>query len=101
VLAAPRWYALSTLSDKKQIVSDDFSKKTIAAAGTGAESLLLPELAFVVQFRTETELEQGHWVGRVEHVVSGHAARFHSLDELRAFLARVLATVRAQSTEEP
>ena len=68
---------------------------------TRANSLLLPEWAFVVQFRVETELEQGHCVGRVEHVVSGQATRFHTLDELLAFLARVLATVRAQSSEEP
>jgi hypothetical protein len=52
----------------------------------------LPEWAFVVQFRTETELEQGRWVGRVEHVVSGQTTRFHTLEELRAFVARVLTT---------
>jgi len=54
-----------------------------------------------VQFRVETELAQGRCVGRVEHVVSGQATRFDTLDELLAFLARVLATVRAQSSEEP
>jgi len=53
-----------------------------------------------VQFRVETELEQGRCTGRVEHVVSGQATRFDTLDELLAFLARVLATVRAQSSEE-
>ncbi len=68
---------------------------------TRADSLLLPEWAFVVQFRVETELAQGRCVGRVEHVVSGQATRFDTLDELLAFLARVLATVRAQSSEEP
>jgi hypothetical protein len=47
--------------------------------------------AFVVQFRTEAEVERGPFVGRVEHVVSGEAARFSSLDELLAFMARVLA----------
>ncbi len=67
---------------------------------TRADSLLLPEWAFVVQFRVETELEQGRCTGRVEHVVSGQATRFDTLDELLAFLARVLATVRAQSSEE-
>jgi hypothetical protein len=38
---------------------------------------LLPELAFVVQFRVETNLEQEQMEGRVEHVVSGQATRFH------------------------
>ena len=64
-----------------------------------ADSPLLPEWAFVVQFRTETEIEQGRCVGRVEHVVSGQATRFDTLDELLAFLARVLATVRAAASE--
>jgi len=82
------------MSDKQQM-------QTAGATGTQDESLLLPEWAFVVQFRAETELERGRVVGRVEHVVSGQATRFHTLDELLAFLARVLATVRAQSSEEP
>jgi hypothetical protein len=56
---------------------------------------LSPHWAFVVQFRTETEVAQRHMVGRVEHVVSGQAAHFSSLEELLAFMARVLATVRA------
>lgn len=59
------------------------------------ESPLSPHRAFVVQFRTETALEQWHVEGRVEHVVSGQSAHFHSLEELFAFMARVLATVRA------
>ena len=56
---------------------------------------LSPHRAFVVQFRAETAVEQGRFVGRVEHVVSGQAAHFASLEELLAFMARVLATVRA------
>jgi len=56
---------------------------------------LLPEWAFVVQFRVETDLERNRMEGRVEHVVSGQATRFHSLEELVAFMARVLAVVRA------
>jgi len=61
---------------------------------------LSPHWAFVVQFRTETELEQGHWEGRVEHVVSGQATHFHSLEELSAFFTRVLQSVRMQSVKE-
>jgi len=64
-------------------------------------SPLLPPWAFVVQFRVETDLAQGRCTGRVEHVVSGQAAPFQSLEELLAFLTRVLATVRTQPFSEP
>lgn len=46
--------------------------------------------AFVIQFRTETDLAAGRCVGRVEHVASYEATHFHSLDELLAFMARLL-----------
>lgn len=46
--------------------------------------------AFVVQFHSDTAVEQGHLAGRVEHVVSGQAADFQSLDTLLAFIAQVL-----------
>src|SRR5262245_2454838 len=58
-------------------------------------SALSPHRAFVVQFRAETDVEQGHCTGRVEHVVSGQATHFDSLEELLGFIARVLTTVRA------
>ena len=58
-------------------------------------SALSPHRAFVVQFRAETEVGRGRCAGRVEHVVSGQATHFVSLEELLAFIARVLATVRA------
>ena len=57
--------------------------------------------AFVVQLRAETDVEQGRFVGRVEHVVSGQAAQFQSLEELLAFIARVLTQVRTEPPEEP
>jgi hypothetical protein len=34
--------------------------------------------------------------GRVEHMVSGHAARFHSPEELLAFFVQALSAVRAK-----
>jgi hypothetical protein len=37
------------------------------------------------------------WEGRVEHVVSGQVVRFHSSEELLAFLARVLTVVQELS----
>jgi hypothetical protein len=47
--------------------------------------------AFVVQFRVEANSEQGGFTGRVEHVVSGQATRFSSVEELLAFFARILS----------
>ena len=62
---------------------------------------LSPHRAFVVQFRAETEVERGRCAGRVEHVVSGQATHFTSLEELLAFMARVLTAVRAQLRRNP
>ena len=60
------------------------------------ESPLLPRRAFVVQLREHSDVERGQWTGRVEHVASGQAAHFQSVEELLAFMARVLApTTRA------
>jgi len=66
-----------------------------------APSALSPHRAFVVQFRAETDMAQGRCTGRVEHVVSGQAARFASLEELLAFIEQVLATVRAPPHRKP
>ena len=68
---------------------------------TQHEPSLPTNRAFVVQFRAETELERGHCTGRVEHVVSGQATHFASLEELVAFMARVLTAVHAQSRRNP
>jgi hypothetical protein len=48
--------------------------------------------AFVVQFDTHTDVERGHLAGRVEHVVSGQAIPFHSIEALLAFVAQLLHT---------
>ena len=53
---------------------------------------LPPHYAFVVQLEADTQVETGQLHGRVEHVVSGQAARFASLAELTAFFAHVLTT---------
>jgi hypothetical protein len=57
---------------------------------------LVRRRAFIVQFRAETDLAQARCAGRVEHVVSGQATHFQSLEELLAFLTRILTAVRAQ-----
>ena len=55
--------------------------------------------AFVVQFRTRPRGEPS-WGGRVEHLASYQVARFHVLDELLAFMRRVLTEVEAQPDAE-
>jgi hypothetical protein len=55
--------------------------------------------AFVVQFAAGTDVTRGAPFGRVEHVLSGHAAHFHSLDELLDFIARVLT--ETATTDKP
>jgi len=57
--------------------------------------------AFVVQFRAEADVERGRFEGRVEHVMSGQSSRFHSLDELLVFMARILTKGRIEPLEEP
>jgi hypothetical protein len=50
--------------------------------------------AFVVQFRAPPPEGSPTYDGRVEHLVSGQEARFHSLEELLAFMIRVLTDVQ-------
>ena len=52
--------------------------------------------AFVVQFRAQPLGASSSYDGRIEHLVSGQVARFHSLDELLAFMVSVLADVQEQ-----
>ena len=61
------------------------------------EPRLSPTQAFVVQFllRRQT-LTSSYFRGRVEHIVSGRAMRFHSPTELLAFFAEVLSTIRTK-----
>ena len=56
--------------------------------------------AFVVQFRTQLTGAPQSYEGRVEHLVSGQVARFHSLEELLAFMVRVLTDVQEQTDSE-
>ena len=51
--------------------------------------------AFVVQLRDQPSGAPLAWDGRAEHVVSGQMMHFHSLEELVAFISRVLASVPA------
>jgi hypothetical protein len=51
--------------------------------------------AFVVHLRTSSNVARGPIEGRVEHVISGQSTHFDSLEELLAFIDRVLLKVRA------
>jgi hypothetical protein len=46
--------------------------------------------AFVVHFAPGTDAVRGQVVGRVEHLVSGEATEFRSIEELLAFFGRLL-----------
>ena len=46
--------------------------------------------AFVVQLHAEAQVEQGHFNGRVEHVVSRQAIHFASLEELVTFITQMV-----------
>jgi hypothetical protein len=50
--------------------------------------------AFVVPFRAQPSRASRGWEGHVEHVVSGQVTHFHSLEELLAFIRRVLTDVQ-------
>jgi len=50
--------------------------------------------AFVIQFRETTDIEAGRVEGKIEHISSYRSARFQSIDELMAFVARVLTAIR-------
>lgn len=52
--------------------------------------------AFVVQIYADAKAEQGQWQGRVEHLVSFQATRFQSLEELLAFMLKVLSEPERQ-----
>ena len=52
---------------------------------------LAPHGAFVVHLREGTPVTSSAMYGRVEHVTSGAATSFGSLEEVRAFMERVLA----------
>jgi hypothetical protein len=38
----------------------------------------------------QADVTQGHWIGRVEHVVSGQVLHFQTLNDLLEFMAQVL-----------
>jgi hypothetical protein len=66
---------------------------------TSKQPSLPAKRAFVVQIHTDAKVEQGKWQGRVEHIVSYRATRFQSLEELVAFMVKILS--EPEPPEEP
>jgi hypothetical protein len=66
---------------------------------TEAARPLPVQRAFVVQFGAQTDVALGHFEGRVEHVVSGHARRFQTLEEFVGSLVQMLTTLGATPAE--
>jgi hypothetical protein len=64
------------------------------------ESSLSPHRAFVVQLREQADVEQGRGAGRVEHVTSGRATLFQSLEEMVTFITAVLASLTRSAPDE-
>ena len=64
---------------------------------TPSQPTLPTNRVFVVQFRIQPPGAPSGYDGRVEHLVSGQVARFHSLEGLLAFMIRVLADVQHQA----
>jgi hypothetical protein len=62
-----------------------------------SEPSLPTNRVFVVQFRAQPTGASTSYDGRVEHLVSGRVARFHSLEELLGFMIHVLTDVEAQA----
>ena len=56
--------------------------------------------AFVVQLSSEANISHRQWIGRVEHVRSGHVTNFQSLDDLLTFIVRVLTDKRLRAKTE-
>ena len=58
------------------------------------------QYAFVVQCAAETTLDATGITVRVEHLISGQATRFRSVEALFAFMAARLQEVQQTSTAE-
>ena len=52
--------------------------------------------AFVVQLHAEAQVAAGRFRGRVEHVTSGRATHFDSLEALVAFITQTVQAVDAE-----
>ena len=67
---------------------DEKAPRRLALEATGTP--LPVDRAFVVQFRAQPDQSAEFFVGRVEHIASGVAGRFDSVEELIAFVRKAL-----------
>jgi hypothetical protein len=78
----------------RQVVSPSMTSQEDPITPDPAADRPLPvERAFVVQLHATAVVAERQLTGRVEHVLSGQAAHFHTLDELLAFITRVLGAL--------
>ncbi len=64
------------------------------------DSPISVQRAFVVHFRSNSDVASNVLAGRVEHMASGQLTHFTSLEELLAFIGHVLSSERAASSQE-
>ena len=68
---------------------------------SAAGACVLPrDRAFVVQLSAQAVGTPEGFRGRVEHVASGQATHFHTIEACLAFMARVLRERQARRPEE-
>ncbi|MCS6804565.1 MAG: hypothetical protein RMM98_11660 [Acidobacteriota bacterium] len=56
--------------------------------------------AFVLQFQSDADLQQGQWEGRSEHVSSGRVMHFHSLQEMLGFFCEMVQEENSKLAQE-
>ncbi len=61
-------------------------KKIQSRTGSPETSFFPVDRSFVVQIEARVEINKGQFSGRIEHIVSGKSTRFHSLEQLFAFI---------------
>ncbi len=70
-------------------------------AEPGGDQRALPtDRAFVLQFRKQADPKTGKFDGRIEHMTSGEAALFNSLEELLTFLQKILPPRQGTALKE-
>jgi hypothetical protein len=57
--------------------------------------------AFVVQIHRDARVKNSEFKGRVEHIVSYQATHFESLEELAAFIVRVVRRNKSREERAP
>lgn len=72
----------------------------MAAADSSDVPLYPADHAFVIALRRDADVEHGEFAGRVEHMSSGRAASFTSLELLLEFMRRAAGNTRGGLHDE-